>query len=73
MVCILTSDALMLSIGVWRWYVNITTTILDIAHRPVFYLKLNSTGLSVPHKKHITYPLRAKQVNAIYRFVMIVY
>jgi hypothetical protein len=26
-------------------------------------------GLSVPHRKHITSPLRAQQVNAIYRFV----
>jgi hypothetical protein len=25
--------------------------------------------LSVPHRKHITSPLRAQQVNAIYRFV----
>jgi hypothetical protein len=31
------------SIGLWRWYINITVTILDIIHRPVFYLKLNST------------------------------
>jgi hypothetical protein len=27
----------------WRWYINITITILDIIHRPVFYLRLNST------------------------------
>jgi hypothetical protein len=25
--------------GLWRWYINITITILDIIHRPVFYLK----------------------------------
>jgi hypothetical protein len=31
----------MLSIGLWRWYINITITILDIIHRPVFYLKRN--------------------------------
>jgi hypothetical protein len=30
-------------IGLWRWYINIAITILDIIHRPVFYLKLNST------------------------------
>jgi hypothetical protein len=60
----------MLSIGLWRWYINITITILDI----IFYLKLNSTlGLSVPHSKHITSPLRAQQVNAICRFVTMVY
>jgi hypothetical protein len=29
----------MQSIGLWRWYINITVTILDIIHRPVFYLK----------------------------------
>jgi hypothetical protein len=23
----------------WRWYINITITVLDIIHRPVFYLK----------------------------------
>jgi hypothetical protein len=28
----------MMSIGLWRWYINITMTILDIIHRPVFYL-----------------------------------
>jgi hypothetical protein len=27
------------SIGLWRWYINITITILDIILRPVFYLK----------------------------------
>jgi hypothetical protein len=31
----------MLSIGLWRRYINITITILDIIHRPVFYLKLD--------------------------------
>jgi hypothetical protein len=29
----------MLSIGLWRWYISITITILDIIHRPAFYLK----------------------------------
>jgi hypothetical protein len=49
-------------------------TILDIIHRPVFYLntQLKSIGLSVPHEKHITSPLRAKQDNSIYRFVTMV-
>jgi hypothetical protein len=27
------------NIGMWRWYINITITILDITHRPVYYLK----------------------------------
>jgi hypothetical protein len=63
------------SVGLWRWYINITITILDIIHRIVSYLKLNfnSTGLSVPHRKHITSPLRAQQVNVICRFVTMVY
>jgi hypothetical protein len=62
----------MLSVGLWRWYINITITILDINHRPVFYLKLNSIGLFVPHRKHIMPPLRAQEVNAIYRFVRMI-
>jgi hypothetical protein len=57
------------SVGLWRWYVNITITIMDIIHRPVFYLKTqpNSISLSVPHRKHIMSPLRAQKVNAIHR------
>jgi hypothetical protein len=39
------------------WYIDIATTILDIIHRAVFYLKLNSIGLSVPHRKQFTSPL----------------
>jgi hypothetical protein len=37
----------MLSTGLWRWYINITITILDIIHRPVFYLKydISETGI----------------------------
>jgi hypothetical protein len=43
-------NRLMLSIGMCRWYINITLTILDIVHRPVFYLKQNvsETGLCLP-------------------------
>jgi hypothetical protein len=33
-------NRLMLSIGLWRRYINMAITILDIIHRPVFYLKL---------------------------------
>jgi hypothetical protein len=53
--------------------INITITVLGIIHRPVFYLILSPIGLSIPHRKHITSPLRAQQVNAIYRFVTMVY
>jgi hypothetical protein len=64
-------NRLMLSIGSCRCYINITTTILDIIHRLAFFFKtqLNSIGFSVPHRKHITSPLRAQEVNATYRFV----
>jgi hypothetical protein len=31
----------MLSTGLWRWYINIANTIMDIIHRPVFYSKHN--------------------------------
>jgi hypothetical protein len=60
-------------VGLWQWYINITITILDIIHRPAIYLKtlrhrIRSIGLSVPHGKHITSPLRAQQVNVMYRF-----
>jgi hypothetical protein len=34
----------MLSMGLWRWYINITITILNIMHRPVFYLKDEISG-----------------------------
>jgi hypothetical protein len=39
----------------------------------LFKTQLVSVGLSVPHRKHITSPLRTQQVNAIYTFVMMVY
>jgi hypothetical protein len=39
----------------------------------IFKTQLNSIGLSVPHRKHITSPLRVQQTNAIYGFVAMVY
>jgi hypothetical protein len=42
-------------------------------HPHAFYLKLNSIGLSIPYRKHITSPLRAQEVNAIFRFVRMIY
>jgi hypothetical protein len=38
----------------------------------LFETQLNSVGLSVTHRKHTTSPLRAQQVNAIYRFVTMI-
>jgi hypothetical protein len=35
----LRAHRLMLFMGLGRWYINITITILDIIHRTVFYLK----------------------------------
>jgi hypothetical protein len=34
----------MWSIGLWRWYINITIIILGIIHRPVFHLKYDDSG-----------------------------
>jgi hypothetical protein len=59
------------STGLWRRYIKITVTIPSSCL--LFKTQLNSIGLSVPHRKHITSPLRALQVNAIYRFVTKVY
>jgi hypothetical protein len=41
--------------------------------RLLFKTQLNSIGLFVPHRKHIASPLRTQQVNAMYRFVTMVY
>jgi hypothetical protein len=46
-------------IGLWRWYINITITILDIIHRPVFYLKHDVSCRC----------FKQRNVNKIYRFV----
>jgi hypothetical protein len=55
----------------WRWYINITISILDIIHRPAFYFKLNSTPQDSSYLTGNIYMslLRAQQVNDIYRFV----
>jgi hypothetical protein len=39
----------------------------------LFKAQFNSLGFSIPHRKHIKSPLQAQQVNAIYRFVTMVY
>jgi hypothetical protein len=46
----LRAHRLMLSIGLWRWYINITITILNIIHRPVFHPKhdTSETGFRWP-------------------------
>jgi hypothetical protein len=46
----------MLSIGLWRRYINITIRILDIIHRPVLYLKhdVSETGFCLRLQVEIT-------------------
>jgi hypothetical protein len=43
---------LMRSIGVWRWYINITITILDIVNRPVFYLNHTMSNVRTSQEAH---------------------
>jgi hypothetical protein len=47
----------MRSVGLWSWYVNITITILDIVHRPIFYLKqdVSETGFCLHHEVEHTH------------------
>jgi hypothetical protein len=58
-------------------YRSVTVVYLNSGHYPssclLFKTQLNSIYLSVPHRKHITSPLRAQQFNAIYRSMTIVY
>jgi hypothetical protein len=41
--------ALMFSVGLWQWFINIIATLLGLIHRPVFYLKhdVSDTDYSV--------------------------
>jgi hypothetical protein len=43
-------NRLMLTISLWRWYINITIAILNSIHRPVFYFKhgVSETGVCLP-------------------------
>jgi hypothetical protein len=53
---------------------HVIISAVELCNSQLFYLKLSSTlGLLEPHRKHITSPLRAQQVNAIYRLVTMVY
>jgi hypothetical protein len=58
-------------IPVCSWSVTVGVTLGSFLF--LFKTQLNSIGLSVPHRKHITSPLRTQQINAIYRFVTMVY
>jgi hypothetical protein len=69
------------SVGIVCSWTKATELLLFIYHNSghfpssclLFKTQLNSIGLSVPHRKHITSPLRAQQANAIYRFLTVVY
>jgi hypothetical protein len=63
----------MLFIGLWRWYINMTILILDIFHRPVFYLELKLYRFvrTSQETHHVSATSPAQQVNAIYRFATI--
>jgi hypothetical protein len=56
---------------------SFVSLVFNSGHYPssclLFKTQHNSIGLSVPHRKHITSPLRTQQVNDIYRFVMSVF
>jgi hypothetical protein len=52
----------------WWWSINITITILDIIHRPVFYLQLNLTLFRTLRLRY-----KPNKLNAIYGLVTMVY
>jgi hypothetical protein len=59
-------------VSVWRWYINITITVLDIIHRRVFYLKHKMDNVRTSQEaRYIS--AKVQPVNAIYRFVTMVY
>jgi hypothetical protein len=47
----------MLSIGLWLWYINITITVLDSIHSPVFYLKRNVSDTEFFRRSKVEYVL----------------
>jgi hypothetical protein len=46
---------------------------LPLGGLPVKHAEFKTLIMFVPHRKHITFPLRAQPVNATCRFVMMVY
>jgi hypothetical protein len=54
-------------LGLWRWYITIKNCGHYLLSCLLVKIKLKSIGLSVPQRKHIMSPLRAQQVNAIYK------
>jgi hypothetical protein len=57
---LMSSTFLIRSIGLWRWYINMTITVLNIIHCPVFYLKLSSTPEVCPYLTRNTLRLRSE-------------
>jgi hypothetical protein len=69
----------MLSIGLWRWYINITITILNVIHQPDFYLKhdvsevqfclrlqVESTQVGTIEKASLSSPDTSSNTNRVY-------
>jgi hypothetical protein len=55
----LSEGCCVVSVGspLWRWYINITITVLDIIHRPAFYLKHDFRRLA---------PVSNRQINSLW-------
>jgi hypothetical protein len=75
------ADGTRMSQEMFEWQIVVNTVMHYNYHSSGYYpascllfkTQFNSVGFSVPHRKHITSPLRAQQVNAVYRFVTMVY
>jgi hypothetical protein len=67
-----TVDGCVRATGLWRWYINVTITTVDIIDRPVFDLKHTVGNVRTSQETH-TSPVPTQQNNAIYRFVKMVY
>jgi hypothetical protein len=63
----------MQSMGLWRWYINITITIVDIIQRQIFYLKydVSETGFCFhlqvkPTQMGLLYRVTVSSVRRLY-------
>jgi hypothetical protein len=64
---------LMRSIGLWRCYINITVTVVDIIHRPVFYLNHTMNTVCTSKETHYvttTGPKRLMRSIGLWRLYM---
>jgi hypothetical protein len=58
---------LMRSTAFWRWFINITVTIMDIIHRPVFYLKHAMINVRTSQETHYV-SFRKLDSVSVFRF-----